>query len=54
MTANDLRIALNKAAPEAREIGSVLRCSEGTARNILFRSLRKMRTSLDGFREVQA
>lgn len=29
-----------------REIASVLECSEGTARNILFRSLRKLRSAL--------
>jgi DNA-directed RNA polymerase specialized sigma24 family protein len=30
----------------AREIGTVLECSEGTARNILFRSLRKLQSIL--------
>ena len=30
----------------AREIGGVLECSEGTARNILFRSLRKLQSVL--------
>jgi RNA polymerase sigma-70 factor (ECF subfamily) len=29
-----------------REISAVLECSEGTARNILFRSLRKLRTTM--------
>jgi RNA polymerase sigma-70 factor (ECF subfamily) len=35
-----------------REISSVLECSEGTARNILFRSLRKLRTVLAESREI--
>lgn len=32
----------------AREIGAALDCSEGTARNILFRSLRKLQSVLTG------
>ncbi len=38
----------------AREIAGVLACSEGTARNILFRSLRKMRATLDGDEEAKS
>jgi RNA polymerase sigma-70 factor (ECF subfamily) len=35
-----------------REIAAVLECSEGTARNILFRSLEKLRSVLAGSEEV--
>jgi RNA polymerase sigma-70 factor (ECF subfamily) len=35
-----------------REISTVLECSEGTARNLLFRSLRKLRGVLDTTTEV--
>jgi RNA polymerase sigma-70 factor, ECF subfamily len=35
-----------------REIAAVLECSEGTARNILFRSLQKLRAVLTGSEEV--
>ena len=35
-----------------REIAAVLECSEGTARNILFRSLQKLRSVLTGSEEV--
>ena len=31
-----------------REVAAVLECSEGVAKNILFRSVRKMRDSLAG------
>ncbi len=36
----------------AREIGAALACSEGTARNLLFRSLRKLRSVLTGAEEA--
>ena len=35
-----------------REISAAIECSEGTARNILFRSLRKLRSSLTESEEV--
>ena len=35
-----------------REIAAVLECSEGTARNILFRSLQRLRSVLTGSEEV--
>lgn len=37
----------------SREIAGLLECSEGTARNILFRSLRKLRTVMADYQETE-